>query len=432
MDNDRRTAFLILKDVEENKGWSNLVSHKYIKKEKVSSPAFVRELVYGVLRNKLLLDYNINRFLKKGKTGVSEKIWLRMGFYQLSMMGGVKDHAAINETVELARKFKRGSEGFINGVLRSFQRSGCELVYPDPSDESYLSIRYSADMGIARLWEKSYGKDNAEILLFASCSPAPLSLRPNILKDTKEGLENKLSELGFETIERNSYLCKDAVYVRGGDLIGSSLYKEGFFSLQGESSQYAVSILDPKPGSTVLDLCAAPGGKSCAMAERMKGEGKVVAFDIYEHRVKLIEKEAKRLGICIIEARQKDSSVFDKELEGYFDFVLADVPCSGLGTLRENPEIKLRPPDDIDVQGKILENALRYVKKGGRVLYSTCTISPKENEEVIKDCSFLDAHILTGKDEEKDKDFNVIASRQLFTKTGGHDGFYVCLIERRS
>lgn len=410
MDRDRRLSYLILKDVEEDGSWSNLAVSKRISAEGADSPAFVRELVYGVIRSKLLLDYNIDLFLKKPGIKSSERIWLQMGFYQLGCMDGVKPYAAISETVALAKSFKKGSEGFINAVLRSFQRSGCRLQYPDKSDiVRYLSVKYSADESIVSLWMKAYGEAKAEELLAASMTPAPLALRVNPLKCTKEELTKDLKAKGFEVCEGG--LSKDCIIAKGSGLLDTEEYRDGFFSVQGESSQFAVSVLAPSSGSVVLDLCAAPGGKTCAMAEMMKDRGKILAFDYYEHRVKLIKKEAKRLGLSIIEAAVGDAAVFNKELEGTADFALCDVPCSGLGTLRENPEIKLRPVSKITVQRVILENAFAYVKKGGRVLYSTCTVNPEENEKVTEG-------------------FNVIYQKQLFTEVNGPDGFYVCLIEK--
>ena len=427
MDKDRRIAFLILKSVEEKGEWANLAAERLIAKEGASSPAFVRELAYGVLRNRTLLDYNINGFLKKAGLGLSERIWLRMGFYQLALMDGVEDYAAVNETVELAGKFKKGSEKFINAVLRNFQRSGGKLIYPPAESEEYLSVRYSVHRDIAELWTRVYDKDIAERLLSASNTPAPLSIRVNTLKTRREDIAEKLEALGFET--KNSGISGCGLLVKGSGLLATRLYKEGYFSVQGESSQYAVSILDPKPGSTVIDLCAAPGGKTMAMAERMQGRGRILAFDLYEHRVKLIEKEAERLGIDIVETKTFDASEYAEELDSTADFVLADVPCSGLGTLRDNPEIKFRLPDVIDVQGKILENALKYVKPGGYVLYSTCTINPAENDEIIKNCSMADSNILKGVCDLERK-YKAIASRQILTETNGPDGFYICLLQR--
>lgn len=410
MDKDRRLSYLILKDIEENKSWSNISVGSHIAKEGAASPAFVRELCYGVIRNQLLLDYNIGRYLKKGKPGVSERIFLRMGFYQLCFMDGVKNYAAVSETVALAKSFKKGCEGFINAVLRSFQRDGCRLEYPDEKDFiGYLSVKYSVHRSIAQLWTSSYGKEQAEELLAASNTPSPLALRVNRLKTGRDDLMEKLSGLGFDV--KPGELSAQCVIAKGSGILDTELYKNGYFSVQGESSQHAAEVLSPASGSTVIDLCAAPGGKSCAMAELMNGEGLIRAFDVYDHRVGLIEKEAKRLGISIIKAEVSDSSVFRSELENSADFVLADVPCSGLGTLRENPEIKLRPVDKIDCQRAILENALRYVKPGGRVLYSTCTVDPKENGDIT---SGLD----------------ILFEEQIFTKADGPDGFYLCLLKK--
>ena len=428
MDNDRRIAFLTLKDIEEKGVWSNLAAEKRISKEGAAVPAFVREIVYGVLRNRTLLDYNIDKFLKKPKISLSERIWLRMGFYQLALMDGQKDHAAINETVELAKAFKKGSESFINAVLRSFQRKGKTLVYPDKEDTEYLKVRYSVHEDIARLWTGAYGFDACERMLSASNTPAPMCLRINRMKISKDEFIEKLLSEGIEVIDKSGLLSPYAVYVKGSGLLDTEMYKEGLFSVQGESSQYAVRVLGPKPSSTVIDLCAAPGGKSCAMAEMMNFEGKILAFDIYGHRVGLINKEAERLGIDCIETAIKDASVFDPEFESTADYVLADVPCSGLGTLRENPEIKYRKPDKISSQGSILGNALRYVKPGGYVLYSTCTVDPSENEDIVKNCDLVDSHILGT--EYIEKEYKVVASRQLMTEKGGHDGFYICLIKR--
>lgn len=409
MDRDRRLAFLILKEIEENDAWSNLVINKYISENGADSPAFIRELTYGIIRNKLLLDYNINGFLKKPNIGLSERIWLRMGFYQLAFMGGVADYAAINETVNIARSFKKGCEGFINAVLRNFQRSKCELKYPDKSDPSYYSIKYSADKSIVDLWLKYYGREKTEKMLSASNTPAPLTIRVNSLRTDRDSLAEQLSELGFKT--SLSDMTPTCITVSGSRLLDTELFKNGYFSVQGEASQYAVCVLDPIPGSAVIDLCAAPGGKTCAMAEIMKNTGSIKAFDLYEHRVRLIDKESKRLGLDIIKASELDASLFDPSLENSADYVLADVPCSGLGTLRQNPEIKYRRLNSIESQRRILENALRYVKPGGVVLYSTCTVNPLENQEITKG-------------------YNIEKELQFYTEEKGIDGFYICKIRR--
>ena len=189
MDRDRRLAFLILKDIETRGSWSNLAVNEYISKQGAGQPAFVRELVYGCIRNRILLDYNIRRFLSKPKLSASEKILLRMGFYQLSMMDHVPDHAAVSETVSLAASFMKGRQGFINAVLRSFQRDGKRLL------DDGLSTRYSCEKWITDLWTKSYGMEKTEELLKASCTPAPFTVRANTLKISRLELSEKLNDL---------------------------------------------------------------------------------------------------------------------------------------------------------------------------------------------------------------------------------------------
>jgi len=437
MDRDRRLAFLILKDIKTNEAWSNLTTGKFLSKEGADSPAFVREIVYGVIRNQKLLDYNINKFLKKPKLGTSERIWLEMGFYQLCFMSGVAEHAAINETVELARNFKKGSEGFINAILRSFQRSGKELVYPNSDKElrdlskknqvESLAIKYSFDENIVKLWLDNYGFDQTDALLSASNTVAPMCIRVNSIKCSDSDVIERLSGNGYE-LEKASVITENdciievnnAFNVKGKSLLETNEYKNGLFSVQGLSSQMAVQVLNPKQGSLVLDLCAAPGGKSFAMAALMKNKGFIKAFDLYEHRVALIDKEKEKLGISIIESKVQDSSKLMNEYIGKADCVLCDVPCSGLGTLRENPEIKLRSisKDLPNIQKSILTNAALYVRDGGKLLYSTCTINPYENQNVISD--FL----------SNTKGFEIEEEYQLFTKANGQDGFYICLLRR--
>ena len=391
---------MILKDIDKQNAWSNLSLNGYIAQGDAQDPAFIRELVYGVLRNRILLDYNIDRFLRKPNIGISERVLLRMGFYQLVMMDGVAEHAAVAETVKLAEAFVKGKKPFINAVLRNFQRSGSELECPakDKDYIKYLSVKYSVHESVARLWTDAYGREQAEELLRISNTVPPLTIRVNPLK------------------------CADGKLPEDRSLDGGG-FKNGLFSIQDEASQHAVELLDPKPGDLMMDLCAAPGGKSCCAAERMQNRGRILAFDLYEARAGLIAKEAERLGISIIEAGQHDASVFMPEFEVAADCVLCDVPCSGLGVLRRKPEIKLRDCSKAvkelpELQKAILQTAARYVKPGGKLMYSTCTLDPAENEGVTQD--FLN----------KNKDFAIEAEETLLPQDGGHDGFYICLMRK--
>lgn len=420
MDRDRRLSYLILKDIEENDSWSNLAVGKLLKKEGANSPAFVREIVYGIKRSERLLDFNINRYLKKPKLGLDERIWLRMGFYQLAFMSGVSDYAAINETVEIARSFKRGTEKFINAVLRSFQRDGNKLVLPDKENLlDFLCVKYSCDAKIVSLFINAYGIEKSEEILKASNTIPRLCIRVNLSKIDRDELLSDLESKGFE-VEKIDDL-KAGAYIKGSGLLDTEEYEKGYFCVQGFSSQLAVEILDPHEGDTLLDLCSAPGGKTFACSDAMNANGRIYAFDLYEHRLELLKKEAKRLGFENITTRVCDSSMLIDDFIEKADCVLVDAPCSGLGTIRENPEIKLKDGIDKDfpsIQTKILSCGAQYVKENGKLLYSTCTMNPLENEKVIED--FLD----------KNKNFKLEKQLQLFTKENGEDGFFICLLRR--
>lgn len=439
MDKDRRLAFLILKDIEENGKWANLAISEHLAKDGAGSPAFVRELVYGCIRQQKLLDFNIARFLKKPKLSVSDRVLLRMGFYQLALMDGVADHAAVSETVALAKAFMKGREGFINAVLRSFQRDGKRL--PDDG----LSTRYSCARWIIDLWTKAYGAEKTEELLRESSRPAPFTIRVNTARIGRDALAERLEKYAAISRTELSELCLAA---SGGGLLDTQEYKSGLFSVQGEASALSVELLSPKPGDTVIDLCAAPGGKTCCAAELMRGEGRIFAFDIYPHRVALIEKEARRLGFSaenlsaesssavqpFITLKAADSAVFIPELEGTADCVIADVPCSGLGTLRRNPEIKLKEQSAAEatksleelteIQYNIMLNSARYLKNGGRLLYSTCTVDPLENGELVR-------RVLPEQGSRPLR-LSIEKELQLFPKEGGPDGFYICVLKKET
>lgn len=427
MDRDRRAAYLILKDIEDNDSWSNLSVAKQFSEENPASPAFVRELVYGVLRNQLLLDYNIDSFLDKPKIKIGARILLRMGFYQLSMMD-VKDHAAINETVALAKSFMKGSEGFINAVLRNFQRSGGSLKKLENAQNEHdiikqFSVNYSCDESIVRLLLGSYGKEQAEEILGELIKEAPLSIRVNTLKTSSDELITLLDKESLQDAnEKGFQITKaqedpDVLYVKGTGLLDTKAYEDGLFFVQGEASSLSARRLAAKKGESIADLCAAPGGKTMAMAMLMEGEGKLYAFDLYEHRISLIKKQAKRLGITNIITKTFDST---QTLEDFkVDAVLCDVPCSGLGTARRNPEIKLKAFNDselLGIQEKILQNAGLYAKD--RIVYSTCTINKRENEDQVR--NFV----------QNNPSWKLDFEKQFLPKENAQDGFYIALLRK--
>ena len=402
MDLNRKTAYEVLLDMETNQSYSNLALNNFIEKNKPENPAFVRELVYGVLENRMLLDYYLAALVASGLKKVKKQdlTILRMGVYQILAMDSVPDYAAINESVVLARKFCRGRDKFINGVLRNFQRRQAELeaLLPDRSSDpaKYLSVRYSAASWLVDLWLAAYGLDKTEGLLAASNGRPLLCLRTNLLKGTREELMQRLGEAGYQveagTLSDRSIL----VTGKGTGILEHDLFREGWFSVQDEASTLTADTVNPKPGNLAVDVCAAPGGKTMAMAELMGTEGEIYAFDIYEHKLKLIQEQAARLGTGIVKTRCQDGRIALKELEGQADCVLADVPCSGLGVIRRKPEIKTKDHAEMDFaelvqrQKEILESASTYVKPGGTLVYSTCTVNPAENEEQVR--MFCEAH----------------------------------------
>ena len=423
MDINRKTAFDVLMDVEKNGAYSNLSLNSFIEKNRPDSPAFVRELVYGVLRNRMLLDWFLGQLIPSGLKKIKKQdlTLLRMGVYQLSYMKSVPEYAAVSETVNMSKKLARGRERFINGVLRGYIRNRQQLVLPDREVnlEEYLSIVYSSERWIVRLWTDAYGAEKTEALLKASNETPELAVRVNLMKTDRKSLKEKLEALGFEAAE--SEVSDRALLVKGSGLLDTELYREGMFSVQDEASILASDALDAKPGDCIADVCAAPGGKTFATAELMAGKGVIYAMDKYEHKLKLMEAQAKRAGIENIRLLKHDSTEPVEGLKERMDKVLADVPCSGLGVIRRKPEIKYKGMQDLDElierQRQILQAAASYVKAGGTLVYSTCTINPVENEKQI-------VEFLRG-----NKEFKALEQKQLLPD-GGTDGFFICRMRK--
>ena len=330
MDINRKTAFETLLDIEKNGAYSNLSLNYHIEKNGPSQAAFTRELVYGVLENKILLDYYLDNLVPSGVSKLKKQdlTLLRLGIYQLAFLNSVPEYAAVNETVNLARKFAKGREGFVNGVLRGYIKRGNEIVLPsaDESPKEYLRIKYSVSSWIIDLWLEAYGFEKTEEIL-SSCNRAPeLSVRVNEMKSNAVELKHMLCDEGFD-VEYSKH-TKRALLVNGKDVLSSKYYSQGFFHVQDEASILAADSVDVQEGDTVVDVCAAPGGKTFAMAEKMHNKGKIIAMDIYPHKLSLMDKQSSREGIDIITTKCHDSTEILKSLCGIADKVLADVPCS--------------------------------------------------------------------------------------------------------
>ena len=466
IDLDREAAFKALLAIERDGSYSNLELSKMLASDELSNKGFIREIVYGVTENKIYLDYILDKFIKKGaaKTKLQALIILRMGVYQILFMNSVPNYAAVNESVALARRFARGTDGFINGVLRNFIRNMDSASEIDVKGQlEYLSIRYSCQLKLVEELVSMLGFEHAKMLLEHAGHRPPLSIRVNVAKISVKELADRLRANGFEI--EGSKLSDRVLLVKGGALTEANEYKEGLFSIQSEESCAIADFADAKSTELVIDLCAAPGGKAAAMAEQMLkpststepltetepdkqpststepltktepgkqpststepltktepgiASGKVIALELYEHRAALIEATARRLGLENIEVRCQDAVEQIDELVGKADLVLADVPCSGLGVIRRKPEMKYRDEFDFDelveIQKSILETGSSYLKPGGRLIYSTCTINPRENELMVKD--FLERH----------EEFISEKEVKLSPFDNGYDGFYM-------
>ena len=372
--------------------------------------------------NRIFLDYYLNNFIPSGieKVRLKEKTILRMGLYQI-MFREVPGYAAVNESVKLAKKVCRGREGFINGVLRNCIREIKKIKLPDENNrKDYLSVKYSFPQDIIEMWDEQYGSEICEKIMEASCSRAPMSVRVNLLKTDADSLEASLRTKGFET-ERGAFSDR-CIHIKGRGIMATDEYLQGAFSVQDQASILAADYLDAKAGETVVDVCAAPGGKTAAIAEKMDNTGIINACDIYDHKLSLIEEQAERLGITIIKTQKADGRTGIENFDGRADRVLADVPCSGLGVIRRKPEIKYNVQKDISqllgIQRDILQRSSKYLRNGGTMIYSTCTINKNENEKQAE--AFLN----------KNENFEMLWQKQ-FMPTAETDGFYICKMIKR-
>ena len=386
---------------------------------------FASELLGGVVRNRLKLDYIIEKFSKIKLKKLSPWVHqiLRMGVYQIMNMERVPDSAACNESVKLARKYAHGAaQGYVNGLLRSVSREKENIEYPKQSLER-LSIIYSCPQWLTAKLIEQYGEETCEQILESSHKKQPVSIRVNTLKTTREKLLKRLSEEGLEA--RADIENSKRIYIDGAiNVYGSKAYLDGDYTLQNSSSMEAVEMLSPKEGETVLDLCAAPGGKTTYIAESMGNKGKIFAMDIHPHKMELIENSAKRLGISIVETFCGDAGEVRVEWLDLADRVLADVPCSGIGVIHKKPDIKWhRCESDIEelcaIQKKILKTASGYVKTGGTLVYSTCTILKEENQ--VQVAEFL----------KENPDFTLEEEKLLLTHITGGSGFYIAKLVKQ-
>ncbi|MBZ4663821.1 MAG: rsmB [Caloramator sp.] len=388
----RYVAVKTLCDIEEG-AFSNIKLNYYFKKYdmKPIDRAFTSEIVYGTLRNLIKIDYFINKFsnIKTSKMTKWVLNSIRIAVYQIFFMDKVPEYAAINESVEIVKQKEKKASGFVNGVLRSILRNKEKFNIINVKDKiKKLSIQYSHPEWMVKMFIDEFKEQFTEELLKANNTTPNLTIRVNTLKISKEDLKNILEQKGIKVYDG---VVEEALILEDfSNIEKSEEFNKGFFIIQDESSMLPSRVLDVKEGMKVLDLCSAPGGKTTHIAQLMNNKGEIIAFDIHEHKLKLINDNSRRLGIDIIDAKLKDAEILMEEYIDYADRVLVDAPCSGLGLLRKKPEIKYNvKKEDINkltlIQKCILNNAAKYVKKDGCIVYSTCTITSQENEGLIEE-----------------------------------------------
>ncbi len=412
----------------EASGYSNLVFDALCREHSLSKQetAFAAALFYGCMERMLTLDEMIGRFSSVPVKKLDRTILqlLRIALYQVFYME-TPDSAAVNESVKLAKRMgKPRLSGFLNGVLRAALRDRNRALRAPEEPFAALSFAYSCPQPLIRMWDKHYGRERTVQMLEASLGQPPLFIRVNTLKTSAQELMGKLAQEGIEA-KRHPSLENCLQLFHAGAVEKSACFQQGLFHVQDASSQICVQALGAKPGERILDVCAAPGGKSFTIAQEMENTGELFSLDLYEHRTALIREGAKRLGIRNLHAQARDASGYDPAL-GPADRVLCDVPCSGFGIIRRKPEIKYKALDEVknlpQIQYKILETSANYVKAGGILLYSTCTLSHHENEKVAD--RFLREHPEFSPSPFAGEDAGNPGRRTLFPD-GGHDGFFL-------
>ena len=439
MKSARRIAYDVLYKVYRDSSYSNIALDAALEEEQPDNKdrAFISMLVYGVTERTITLDYQLERYLAQPLKKLKPQVLviLRIGTYQILFADKVPSSAAVNESVKLSKQCGCAfASGLINAVLRKVAANG--LCLPDENDKlSYYSIKYSCPEWMIELWQESYGTQNALKICEASNGSVPTVLRANTLKTSASELKDILSAEGVDCAVSKS--VENALEVSlHGSLRSLDSYKKGLFHVQDIASQLCVKALDPKEGERVLDICSAPGGKAFTAAEYMNNKGLITACDIYEHRLKLINDSAKRLGIDIIDTMQNDASVFNEKLPKY-DKILCDVPCSGLGIIRRKPEIRFKKAQEVDklpkIQYSIMKTASLYLKKGGVMVYSTCSLNVDENENILK--KFLSEHpdfesveVLPDKPRYGEKTDHLTLMPHIHFS----DGFFISAVRRRS
>lgn len=434
---EREAAYNALLEYRKSRVWPDLYLKKKLEPLDRQQASLATAITYGVIQNSLLIDYYISSFssIKLNKISPYVLESMRMAVYQMLFLDRVPDSAAVNEAVKLINKGgNKRAAGFANGVLRAIARQKDALPEIKGKRDEKLSIKYSHPLWLTRRFIKILGEEGAEKLLAADNSGADAVVRVNTLKSSDEDFIAAYTSLCGSSpspvngVEHAFYAPDIAL------LLKSHEFANGRFYVQDTASQLAVKVLSPQRGERLLDICAAPGGKSLLAAQYMENDGEIVSNDVYPHKRDIIKANAERYGASLITATCKDGSLFCPEEDGMYDRIICDAPCSGLGIIRKKPDIRYKDPIELkglpDIQKKLLESAASCLRPGGRMIYTTCTVLPEENEGVLN--AFLAEH------EEYHLVPFELPGRQtegyvtLFPHMDGTDGFFISLLERRA
>ncbi len=437
-DRARETALEVLSACRRNGAWVDGALKQCLKKNALAprDAAFALRIAYGVTQNRIYLDAHLACCLQQRPEKLEPLLLdiLRIGAYQLLLMDKVPANAAVNEAVEMAKAHKLArAAGLVNAVLRNVARRKSEpLTFSDEIER--ISVQTSHPRALVERMVALLGIEEAEEFFRASNEIVPTTIQTNTLKTDADGLRAALEREGVG-VTAHPWLAGCFTLTGTGDLEALQAWREGLFTVQDTAGKLTALTAAPKSGDFVLDVCAAPGGKSFAMAMLMEDRGKIVSCDVEPHKLRVMDAGAERLGIGCMETRLADGRVFDETLAERADVVLCDVPCSGLGIIRKKPDIRYKELSALAelpaIQRGILDNAARYVRSGGTLIYSTCTVLPEENEQVTD--AFLRAH--------PDFSYDAFVLPQpigaveghitLFPQRHGTDGFYICRMKRK-
>lgn len=442
--NVRETALELLEAVEKNQSYSNLLLNNAIKKNEIDQKdiGLLTELTYGTLQRKMSLDYFLQGFLKGNKKIES---WvqqlLRLTLYQMVYLDKIPDRAAIYEAVEIAKsRGHKGISGMVNGVLRTIQRQGLPSLEQIADPARRLAIETSHPEWLVKRWVEQLGFEKTKQMCELNLTAPLQTARVNLTKVSREECLSILEEEGFSV--EQSLAIPEAIKCLRGNLANSNAFQEGLLTIQDESSMVAAYALGALEDEKVLDACAAPGGKSTHIAEKLRNTGKVIALDLHDHKVKLIHDNASRLGLANVQTEALDSrkvqANFEKES---FDRILVDAPCSGLGVMRRKPDMKYTKKEEdlfqlANVQKSLLKAVSPLLKKGGILVYSTCTIDKEENQYIVE--SFLnDNEDFEGDLSLKERVPEAIRPMvndydlQILPQHIGSDGFYIACLRKK-